>query len=151
MEQHALARLDADRLALAEHATIDCKEIIGSLIALLAASLYRIEHRRFLRRFEFRNGRGRRQEIERHLGARQIRPEFFQGQKYLTIVGTRLPPWLNVDEPYLAAVKTERQVGVGCQMGVIEPEPRWTWRKTDAPHAMRRNEGCPLFRSPVHI
>src|SRR5215472_12402643 len=36
-------------------------------------------------------------------------------------------------------------------MGVIKPEPRWTWRERDAPQAMRRDEGRPLFRSPVHI
>src|SRR5215831_8555251 len=36
-------------------------------------------------------------------------------------------------------------------MGVIEPEPRRTWRKRDAARAMRRNEGRPLFRGPIHI
>src|SRR6516225_8149575 len=78
-------------------------------------------------------------------------PNSFQGQKYLAIIGARLPPRLDIDEPYLAAVKAERQVGARCQMGMIEPEPRWTWRECDPPQAMRRDEGCPLFRSPIHV
>src|SRR5215472_359196 len=36
-------------------------------------------------------------------------------------------------------------------MGVIEAEPRRTWRKRDPPQAMRRDEGRPLFRGPIHI
>ena len=35
MEKDALARLDADGLALAEHAPIDREEIVGEFIALL--------------------------------------------------------------------------------------------------------------------
>src|SRR6516165_1619154 len=39
VEEHALARLDSDRLTLAKDATVDREEIVGGLVALLAAGL----------------------------------------------------------------------------------------------------------------
>src|SRR5262249_60446508 len=93
----------------------------------------------------------RAKETDRNPRPGEIRPDFLQGQKYLAVVCAWLPPWLNVDKPYLAAVKAERQVGARCQMGVIEPEPRRTWRKRDAANAMRRDEGRTLFRCTIQL
>src|SRR6516165_8156936 len=91
------------------------------------------------------------QEIERHLGARQEGPELLEREEHFAVKSARVVRWLDINEPGLPAVEPGGEVSAGVDMGVVEPEPTRTWRKGNAPHAMRGNKWRSLFCSAVHI
>src|ERR1019366_5385554 len=150
MEQHALAVLNPDRLAMAQHATVDGEQAVADLVTLRCRGSFLVGSLCLF--LQVRHTGGGRKEIYRHVpAAHEERLKLLQCQEYFTVVSTRLMFGFDVDWPDLTAVLSRMQIGACAQMRVIEAETRWPWGKGNATHAVCRNKWRSLFGGTIHV
>ena len=131
MEQHALASLYADRLAMAQHASVDGEGAVPDLEAVGRALRERGLHRALARIFQALYYGRRGQEIHRHVtAAAECGLEFLQGQEDFAIIIAGIVLRFDVHRTHQAAVLSRAQVRPGAYVGVIEAESRRLWEQT---------------------
>src|SRR5215831_13921997 len=145
MEQCTFAGLDADRLPLPKHAPVDREKIVSRLIARLEALAECGEHCFLLCLMQSWYAVGRCQEIERHLGPGQKGSELLERQKHFAVKGSGVMRRLDINEPCLPAIKPGGEVRASAHVGVVESDPRRTWREGNTPDAARRDKWRSLF------
>src|ERR1700690_3580419 len=152
MEEHALALLDSNGIAVPQHPAIDGEIPVAHFVAAGHALRERSSHRGLPRRFQFLNLRGRSQKILSHVAALPASGlKLFQHKKYLAVVIARLVLWLNINWPHLTAILASVQIRPGSFVRVIKTETRGTGSELNSTHTVRGDEWLPFLHRAIHI
>ncbi len=136
MQQYSLTGLDADRLAVAQHAPVDGKGTVADLIAMRVAPTERCRHRRFAFRLQV-GVLSAGQEIAGHVSTAAERwLKFLERQEDFLVVGAGVLFGFDIDRANQAAVLAARQVRSRNDVGVVEAESGRAGHERDAPHAV---------------
>ena len=152
VEQDALALLDANRLAVTEHAAVDREQPIADLVTLRLSLRQGRLHRRFARYLELFDSIVRCKKIHRHVAAAaERRREFLEHEKHFLVVAARFVSGLDIDRADLTAVLAGAEIVARDQMRVIKAEAGRPGHKGDAAHAVCRDERCAFLSRTVHL
>ena len=151
VQQQPLAGLDADGIAMAEHASVDGEGAVADLIAVRVAAGKRSRHRRLAFFFEV-GVLPAGQEILGHVAPAAERGlKFLERKEDLLVVGARVLFGFDIYRADQAAVLTAGQVGPRDHVGVIEAEAGRARDKGNAPHAACGDVGRSLFGGAVDV
>src|SRR6516225_8874226 len=152
VKEDTLALLNSNRLAVAEHATINCEELVANFVAVRHAFGEGRFHCRFACLLESFLSLGRRQKILWHVAAAtQSWLKFLQDKKHFAIIAAWIFFRLGVNRPDLAAVLASREIRASAIVGVIETQAGWIGRERDAAMTMRRNVRRALLGGAIDL
>src|SRR5258708_32705554 len=148
-----LARLfDANRLAVAEHPSVDGEEPIAYFVSMWHAFSERGLHGRLSYIFELLVARSRGQEILRHVSAAaEAGLELLQDQKHLAVIPAWLVFRIDIHLSHFPTVLPRVQVRACAIVRVIKTEARRTGYECNPPLTVGGNIGRALLGSSVHI
>src|SRR5579862_4142677 len=152
VQQDAFALLDAQRLTVPEHASIDGEGAIADFIAVWHSFRERGFHRGFAGGFEVVIGSGGRKEVLSHVAATaERRLEFLEREEKFAVEAAGLMARLDIERARESAVESRGEIGAGADVRVIEAEAGRIRRERNASHAARGDEGSSLFSGAIHF
>src|ERR1700683_363528 len=123
VKEHPLTLFDPHRFPMPQHPAIDREIAIAHFITVRHAFREGCFHPRFAARFQFFDPHDRNKKILSHVPALTERWfKFFENEKDLAVIVSRLARRLDVNSTDLPAVLSEVEVGTAANMRVIEPE-----------------------------
>src|SRR5579859_3187265 len=152
VEQNSFALLYANRLPMVQHPAIDRKRTVANFESMWLSLCQGSLHRGLALLFERLHTSGRRKEIHCHVSTlAEGGLEFFQDEKDLAIIITRLMLWLDVDRADLSAVLAGGQIRPRTIMRVVETKACRPWGENNPAFPTAGNERRAFFSRSVHV